>query len=106
MPSNLGPTHSVAGSIKSYRGQFTLPVAGPWLDLYLLLVAYPSDEEHTGFLDITGQIIRRLLLADGPTSHLVRRIVALNTALDQDDRTVFSVSFAHGPGAAATPPNV
>lgn len=79
-----------------YRGRFAWDQAGPALDLYLLLLRYPGDQIHAEFFHMTEKIAGHLLEPGSPVSRLVRRIVALHTPVDRDDRVIFTVGFAHG----------
>jgi hypothetical protein len=80
---------------RCYQQRFESLVGGPYADIYLILIRYPTDEEHQEFLRITGEIAKRILEENGAVAAQVRRIVCLATDMNQGDRLDFSVMFIH-----------
>lgn len=61
----------------SYTGHFSCTATGPWIDIYLILIDYPSDNMSRLFLDLTSAISSELLNLPLFTPGIVRRLVAL-----------------------------
>ncbi|GIW83111.1 MAG: hypothetical protein KatS3mg105_4918 [Gemmatales bacterium] len=76
---------------RSYPGRFDWPDGGPFVDLYLLLINYPSGDKEQEFLELTDKLAGALLEPGTQTSQLVRRIACIDTA--NDPPTDFSIRF-------------
>lgn len=86
---------------RSYPDRFCWPLSGPFVDLYLFLIKYPSGDKEQEFLRLTDKLASELILTDSKTSRLVRRIACVTTdnepsTDDNDPSTDFSVRFCHG----------
>jgi hypothetical protein len=86
----------------SYPGRFAWPGAGPYIDVYLLLIRHPEDRPHAEFLDLVRGIASRLCVHGSPYARLVRRLACLRTAYDDGDRAEFGSAFVVEP--SVTPP--
>lgn len=84
----------------AYGNQLRFPNAGPFVDLYLVLVSYPTDDTRKKLLKLTSQLGESLLVSGLSTSELVRRIVCIETDSVDVDELAFDVHFAHQVGGS------
>lgn len=80
---------------QSYNGRFVERSPDQGIDIYLFLLRYAQDEKSQKFLSLTNQLSEKLLEIKN-MSTIVRRIVALESPMEQDILNGFTVAFAHG----------
>jgi hypothetical protein len=81
---------------RHYPGRFTLIESGPWVDIYLFLLRYPTDDDSQRFLTLTDQIAEQIVSADSPVASIVRRIVGLHCPMMPDGPQDCTIAFSHG----------
>jgi hypothetical protein len=79
---------------QSYPGSFDWPVAGPWIDICLMLIRYPQSSRKKDFLDLVQSIVVRVLAPNTPISRIVRRVSCLLTEMESPGSIDFNVGFA------------
>ena len=58
---------------RAYPDRFAEISSGPGIDVYLILLRYPTDKVSQEFLTLTGQMSAFLMAKDCPVSNIVRR---------------------------------
>jgi hypothetical protein len=81
--------------IQFYPERFATSSLEPRIDIYLFLLRYPRDTVSQDFLSLTNRM-SSCLLADKSMSDIVRRIVVLESPMEQNILNGFTVAFAHG----------
>ncbi len=81
---------------KAYPDRFAEMSSGPGIDIYLILLRYPTDKVSQEFLTLTGEMSAFLMAKDCPVSNIVRRIVAVQSPMSPTNLNHFTVAFAHG----------
>ena len=81
---------------KAYPDRFAELSSGPGIDIYLILLRYPTDKVSQEFLSLTGEMSAFLMAKDCPISNIVRRIVAVQSPMSPTNLNHFTVAFAHG----------
>ena len=78
----------------AYPNRFRFPTDGPSVDVYILLVRPPDNQEDRDFLALIDGLSRKLMQCDFvPT--VIRRIVCVETPFDNGDPLSFQVRFQH-----------
>jgi hypothetical protein len=85
-----------------YGDQFSFPRDGAFVDVYLMLVAYPNDQNHAESLKMTDELSRLLVTANSPVARIVRRLVCIEAASVDTEVVSFTVRFAHQVGSSIT----
>lgn len=78
-----------------YQNRFAEWAPETGIDIYLILLRYPDDDRSQEFLNLTSRIAANLVAYEG-LSPIIRRVVALKNAMNQDALAPFTVAFAHG----------
>lgn len=86
----------------AYPNRFRWPEAGPFIDVVLFLIRYPSDPGHAEFLELIRKLASRLAGPDTPFSRLVRRVVCLGTDMNTSEGADLAVRFV-APTAVTRP---
>lgn len=77
----------------AYPDRFAWPEHGPYIDIALLLIRYPSDPGKLEFLHWVRGLVEQLAVPDTPFSHLVRRVSCLRTEMTTPEYAEFTVDF-------------
>lgn len=78
----------------AYGNQLKIHSDGPFIDIYVVLVAYPKSKDRMECLRLTNELSQTLLKPSSPVAGLVRRIVCIETPPIAGNIR-FSVNFAY-----------